>query len=119
MPPRSIPDVGGSPSTAGHLAHGIGPLGELTVSILDAPMTIRTNDAAAAAYLRALWSRCLATTPSGPPVRHVNLPGTAAIPSPEILLRLTSEVTLAGIEHAAGTALMFHAAGVALSLIPL
>lgn len=114
MPPRSIPDVGGSPSTAGHLAHGIGPLGELTVAILGAPMMIRTNDARAAAYLRALWSRCLATTPSGPPVRHVNLPGTAAIPSPEILLRLTSEVTLAGIEHAAGTALMFHAAGVAL-----
>ncbi len=48
-----------------------------------------------------------------PPVAVLHLPGTGLPPSRELLLRLTSELTLAGIEHAAGTSLMVHAAGLA------
>ena len=114
MPETSVPDVGGSPRTADRLTRGIVQPGEVTVAILDAPITIRTNHAAAAAYLRRLWSRCVVDPASHPPVGELHLPGSGPTPSREMLLRLTSELTLAGIDHAAGTALMLHAAGVAL-----
>ena len=114
MIPASTPDVAARSRTAEQHPRPGDWTNAVTVAILDAPVTIRTNGADTAAYLRELWSRTVVEPASGTPVDVVNLPGSGPTPSREMLLRLTSQLTLAGIEHAAGTALMFHAAGVAL-----
>ncbi len=114
MIPASTPDVAASSRTAEQHPRPGDWTNAVTVAILDAPVTIRTNRADTAAYLRELWSRTVVEPANGTSIEVVNLPGSGPAPSREMLLRLTSQLTLAGIEHAAGTALMFHAAGVAL-----
>lgn len=114
MTSDSVPDVGGGRKTSELRVRGGVSAADVTVSILDTPVTIRTSSALAAAYLRGLWSRCIVEDPPVPPLDALIFPGTGPIPTREMLLRLTSELTMLGIERAAGSALMFHAAGVAL-----
>ena len=64
--------------------------------------------------IRALWARCLVGDADTPPAAEITIPDSPLPLSAEMVMRLTSRINLAGIEHQAGRSVMLHAAGLAL-----